>query len=236
VASEICLSCGYAVAGMRGSPCPECGETVRGTVSGGAITRISAESDAACQRCGQTGVDLRFAKFRWVLGLVFLDQIHWRAGYYCNACIRREFFRSQSLTMVLGWWGILAFFVRNPISIVGNFKALARPPLFAEEWGAIAVADQSRKRAVAGALLGPRPRIFERSDDGGDLEAEPDWVRRPEDDWPQARPEDAPLCAGSPRKAHPPVTTFPVADPNEPTYRCPTCGREQRLSVSPHAS
>ena len=58
--------------------------------------------------------------------------------------------------------------IRNPISIIGNFKALSKPPLFAAEWGAISVEDQTRRRAVTGALLGPNPRLFREPHSEGD--------------------------------------------------------------------
>jgi hypothetical protein len=40
--------------------------------------------------------------------------------------------------------------------------------------------------------------------------------------------EHAPTCVGTKRKPHSPVLTEPVADPLEPTYRCPSCGHEHR--------
>jgi hypothetical protein len=52
---------------------------------------------------------------------------------------------------------------------------------------------------------------------------------KPEAPLPIAPAESAPLCSGSKRKPHEPVRCSPVADPDDPTYRCPTCGREQRL-------
>jgi hypothetical protein len=45
----------------------------------------------------------------------------------------------------------------------------------------------------------------------------------------QAPAELGPTCSGSQRKPHTPVRTVRVDDPMQPTYRCPTCGREQRL-------
>lgn len=45
----------------------------------------------------------------------------------------------------------------------------------------------------------------------------------------RAPPQRTPLCSGSRRRPHEAVATFPVADV-EPTYRCPTCGREHRIA------
>jgi hypothetical protein len=54
---------------------------------------------------------------------------------------------------------------------------------------------------------------------------------QPEPSWINAPSGAAPLCSGTERKPHPPTKTVPVEDPLEPTYRCPTCGREQRITV-----
>jgi hypothetical protein len=54
---------------------------------------------------------------------------------------------------------------------------------------------------------------------------------QPQASWANAPSEAAPVCSGTERKPHPPARTMPVEDPFEPTYRCPTCGREQRITV-----
>jgi hypothetical protein len=104
--------------------------------------------------------------------------------------------------------------VRNPVSIAGNFKALFRSPLFAAEWGAIQVEEHSSGRAALGALAIP-PKLHEVQSDVAP--------------WPDAPPEDAPLCEGSRWKSYALVTTTPVVDPFERTYRRPICGREQHV-------
>ncbi len=72
---------------------------------------------------------MRFTHFRRVLGLVFFDRIYVYSGYFCASCRRRLFLKAQALTLLLGWWGLLAMFVRNPYAIFSNFVALARPPI-----------------------------------------------------------------------------------------------------------
>ncbi len=54
----------------------------------------------------------------------------------------------------------MAFFIRNPVSIIGNFKALWQPPLLASEWGAIPVEDLTRGKTVTGGQLGLKPEPF----------------------------------------------------------------------------
>jgi hypothetical protein len=82
-----------------------------------------------------------FREFRWVLGLVLFDRIHWHRGYFCDSCRKRVFAKNQALTLVFGWWGVLALFIRNPYSILKNFKALVAPPLSPRDKGALNLSD-----------------------------------------------------------------------------------------------
>jgi hypothetical protein len=102
-----------------------------------------------------------------------MDELHCVTGYFCRACRRREFAKAQALTLVFGWWGVVALLVRNPISIIGNFKSLVRAPLFAAEYGAIQLDDQSRSRALAGALFTPTVFAHARASDSEVLDEAP---------------------------------------------------------------
>jgi hypothetical protein len=89
--------------------------------------------------CEELGHDLAFRHFRRVVGLVFFDRIHDLGGYFCADCRRRLFWNYQVRTLLLGWWGFLAFFFRNPFAIAVNFKALRAAPSFdgASSYGAL---------------------------------------------------------------------------------------------------
>ncbi len=97
----------------------------------GEVASFSPETGEPCDECGQTGRELCFAHFRRVVGLVFADQIYTHGGYFCSDCRRRVFFKYQALTILLGWWGLIALFIRNPYAIFSNFMALpcSRPPM-----------------------------------------------------------------------------------------------------------
>jgi hypothetical protein len=95
----------------------------------GEIASFSAEMEVPCEECGQTRREVRFTHFRRVIGLAFFDRVYTHAGYFCSSCRRRLFLKYQALTLVLGWWGVLAMLVRNPYAIFSNFMALLRPPV-----------------------------------------------------------------------------------------------------------
>lgn len=121
----------------------------------GKIASFSPEMEVACQECGQGRREVRFTHFRRVVGLVFLDQIYTHAGYFCSSCRRRLFFKYQALTLLLGWWGLLAMLIRNPYAIFSNFMALLRPPLLPGASNAISL-RQLQETAANGLREGPK--------------------------------------------------------------------------------
>lgn len=130
---QVCLDCG----GTGSSPCATCGSAMIADVDGlGAITSLPPNS-ASCSECGATDQPLQFRRFRRVVGLFLADLIRQTAGYYCPACRHRLFWRWQGSTLLLGWWGLLAFIFRNPYAIAVNFRALVWPPGDAQAFGAL---------------------------------------------------------------------------------------------------
>jgi hypothetical protein len=101
-----------------------------------AVVGLYGDHDIACQNCGEAG-DLGFRRYRKVIGWIIFDHVENRAGYYCSACRGKLFRRHLALTLVLGWWGVLAALYRNPYAIGVNFRALAGPPRAVERFGAI---------------------------------------------------------------------------------------------------
>jgi len=129
VAERRCSNC-LSDLGELSGPCPNCGEVgLLKTTRFGEIISFSPEAGVPCQGCGTLRREVRFTHFRRVLGLVFFDRIYVYSGYFCASCRRRLFLKAQALTLLLGWWGLLAMFVRNPYAIFSNFVALARPPI-----------------------------------------------------------------------------------------------------------
>lgn len=124
---RLCAGCLRGLGELR--LCPDCGADGSITVTRvGEIVSFSPEVGFGCQECGDTRREVRFTHFRRVTALIFFDQVHTYAGYFCKACRRRLFFKHQGLTMLLGWWGFLAMLIRNPYAIFSNFMAVWRQP------------------------------------------------------------------------------------------------------------
>ena len=103
-----------------------------------AVVGVYGEHDIACQRCGGGG-DLKFRRYRKVIGWVFFDHVEALSGYYCAGCRGKLFRRYQGLTLLLGWWGVLAALFRTPYAIGVNLRALVRPPRAASSFGATSI-------------------------------------------------------------------------------------------------
>jgi hypothetical protein len=85
----------------------------------------------------ETGAELKFRYYRRVIGMVIMDRIVGTPGFFCARCRPRLFARNMLLTLVLGWWGVLAMLFRNPFAIATNVWALFKPPMDPASVGAI---------------------------------------------------------------------------------------------------
>lgn len=138
----VCCGCLEALGPGKPAACPSCGTAGAARVRGaGEITRFSAETGILCDRCGEAGHDLRFAAFRRVIGLLIVDRLIFVGGYFCRGCRWRLYVQFQALTLMFGWWGVLAMLFRNPYSLLANTVALIRPPILPGVHGAIAFTD-----------------------------------------------------------------------------------------------
>jgi hypothetical protein len=114
-----------------------------------------------CQSCLETERELKLRYYRRVLGLLILDRIWAEAGYFCSGCRAKHFAKNMAFTLVLGWWGVIALFFRNPYAIFVNFWALFRPPFGAGELGAMnaneiratAAREQEREQRLADVYM-----------------------------------------------------------------------------------
>jgi len=113
--------------------CLNCGSTAWLMVGrAGEVAAFSPEMEVPCEECGDPAFDVRYAQFRRVVGMILLDLVHVHAGYFCASCRRRIFLKFQALTLLLGWWGLLAMFFRNPRAIFTNFRAVIAAPALAD--------------------------------------------------------------------------------------------------------
>ncbi|HEX4613358.1 MAG TPA: hypothetical protein VH092_34555 [Urbifossiella sp.] len=103
-----CPACGLV--NSPGSVRCDCGyEFAAGRVTGPA---------AGCQSCG-ADADTRYVAFHQNIGL-FVMRLHSSAeGRLCRTCIGQEFWARTGITLVLGWWGVISFFV-TPFILINN--------------------------------------------------------------------------------------------------------------------
>lgn len=132
-----CLSC-LAQSPGDAESCPACGERdlVRATKAG-AVVELPVAVGVACATCGEVGLELKFRQYRRVIGMFIVDRVYRVAGYMCEDCRRYQFRRHMGLTLLLGWWGVLAALFRNPYAIAVNVGAVFRAPPSPERLGAI---------------------------------------------------------------------------------------------------
>jgi hypothetical protein len=65
------------------------------------------------------------AKFQQNVGLLVLRLTRRVEGQLCAACVRRSFVQTTTTTALLGWWGVISFFV-TPIYLIGNLSAYSQ--------------------------------------------------------------------------------------------------------------
>jgi hypothetical protein len=146
----ICVACRREA--VRGATCV-CGSAWQAeTRADLAVVGLYGEHEIACQNCGEAG-DLGFRRYRKVIGWGIFDHIENQAGYYCPGCRGKLFRHYQGLTLLLGWWGVLAALVRNPYAIGINFRALAGPPRAASWFGATTLNRLDDGRTLASGVI-----------------------------------------------------------------------------------
>jgi hypothetical protein len=154
----VCAGCLRASGDERPeASCSVCGSQGWARVKRDTVLEFTADAGAPCSECGAYGLDLKFRAFRRVVGLLILDRIHIAAGYFCRQCKWRVFGRMQALTLILGWWGVLAMLFRNPFALVANTRALFASPVAADELGALTLADYENTLALEGQLVPAEP-------------------------------------------------------------------------------
>ena len=71
-----------------------------------------------CQVCGRFGPvqKVLFIQHIGAIVLMFHKRIH---GSMCRSCIDRLFWEYTLTTLVLGWWGVISFFL-TPCNLIHN--------------------------------------------------------------------------------------------------------------------
>jgi hypothetical protein len=149
--------------------CPACGGDQFAKLNGkGFVVTLPPGAGMPCQGCFEPGRALKLRYYRRVVGMLLADSVYETAGYFCASCRRRQFGKHMGLTLLLGWWGIIALYFRNPFAIVTNLWALGAPPFGAGQVGAMNVneirADAREQQQLADVYMS-MPSWFEHIDE-----------------------------------------------------------------------
>ena len=90
----------------------------------GAALASAAGPAGACQVCwGTPAAKVTFAQH---IGVVIVWVNRRVRGVFCRECAIALFRREMNLTLATGWWGIISFFLGNPITIIYDLVQRAR--------------------------------------------------------------------------------------------------------------
>ena len=74
----------------------------------------AAPEPVRCERCGIISAQLRFARFRRVIGTIRRSRRKIIEGVYCRPCANKLAVRASAVTWLLGWWSL----PRGPLDTV----------------------------------------------------------------------------------------------------------------------
>jgi hypothetical protein len=90
----------------------------------GAAQAAAAGPAGACQVCWATpAAKVTFAQH---IGVVIVWVNRRVKGVFCRDCAIALFRREMNLTLATGWWGVISFFLGNPITIIYDLVQRAR--------------------------------------------------------------------------------------------------------------
>lgn len=84
-----------------------------------------------CQSCGRPA-ETKYVVYYRNIGAVIINFSKQMKGYLCRDCSGKYFWRYTLTTLVLGWWGVISFFItwfvlaNNVIRYLGTL-GLRRP-------------------------------------------------------------------------------------------------------------
>ncbi len=79
------------------------------------MSRLAADETVAlvpthCDRCKRTA-QVDYVTLEQNIGLILFRVPKRLRGYLCRECTAHVFWRFTLITLVLGWWGVISFFV-----------------------------------------------------------------------------------------------------------------------------
>jgi hypothetical protein len=72
-----------------------------------------------CQVCGKQDL-ITEASYTKHTGLIIVGQTTRIKGFMCRECIGKLFKNCEIHCALAGWWGLISFFIYNPIALIGN--------------------------------------------------------------------------------------------------------------------
>ena len=78
-----------------------------------------------CMACGDIA-PTREVDFEYNVGMIFMRRVHQVKGRLCRKCIEYHFWEATGISLLLGWWGYISFFVnwfyliKNLITYLGS--------------------------------------------------------------------------------------------------------------------
>ncbi len=97
--------------------CFNCGKPLEKEAKGSVDTYF-AKQTRGCQLCGSLA-PTKNVRFYQNIGMLIAFQYSSIGGIFCKKCINEEFKKKTLTTLLLGWWGVISFFVA-PLFIFYN--------------------------------------------------------------------------------------------------------------------
>lgn len=147
-----CLDC-RAVADVDDRTCSACGSrALVGFDADGFVLTLSGDAGVPCSVCGTVGEALALRHYRRVVGMFVLDRVYDTSGYMCGECRSAMLRHHVTRTLLLGWWGVLAMWLRNPWALAVNARAVTRPPRRPANWSGMTLDEFDAQRDLLAAL------------------------------------------------------------------------------------
>lgn len=84
----------------------------------GSVDTYFMNKENACILCGYIG-DVKYTEIYQNIGMLVMRQHRSIKGNLCKDCIKKTFWEYTPITLFLGWWGTISFFV-TPLILINN--------------------------------------------------------------------------------------------------------------------
>ncbi len=99
--------------------CKSCGIPLNSKGDLGSVDLYFHTKNNTCKVCGEVAVELRQIKLYQNIGMLIQRQYASIEGKLCKKCIDDYFWKYTLITLILGWWGTISFFI-TPFYLINN--------------------------------------------------------------------------------------------------------------------